>query len=175
MSKLRILSGLAVLLLLVAGTASAETKSNVGGMRQDEKNESKIRALYDNFETYWNKHDVDALAALWSIDGDHVEPDGTEADGRPAVKALLAKQHDSVFKTTMLDLSIADVWFVTSNVALVDGTYTVGGARHPDGSELPTRTGGYTAVLIEEHDGVWAVAASRLMIPIQLPYKAGDE
>ena len=55
MSKLRILSCLAALLLVVAGTAWAETTSNVGGMRQDEKNESRIRELYDNFETAWNK------------------------------------------------------------------------------------------------------------------------
>lgn len=170
MSKLRVFSCLAALLLLVAGTASAETKSNIGGMRQDEKNESKIRALYDNFETFWNNHDVASLADLWTIDGDHIEPDGTEADGRDAIKELLAKQHDSVFKTTMIDLAIADVWFVTADVSLVDGTYTVGGVRGPDGSEIPPRKGHYSAVLIQER-GEWAVAASRLMIPTQLPYK----
>ena len=170
MSKLRVFSVLAVLLLLVAGAASAETKSNVGGMRQDEKNEARIRALYDGFESAWNHHDVDKLAALWTIDGDHVEPDGTEANGREAIKSLLTRQHGSVFKTTMIDLAIADVWFVTADVALVDGTYTVGGVHGPDGAELPAREGRYTAVLIHEQED-WAVAASRLMIPTRLPYK----
>jgi uncharacterized protein (TIGR02246 family) len=170
MSKLRVFSSLVVVSLLAAAVAWADAPSNIGGMRQDEKNESRIRALYDDFEAAWNRHDVAALVALWTIDGDHVEPDGTEADGQEAIEGLLNKQHGSIFKDSMLDLAIADVWFVTSTVALVDGTYTLGGAKLPDGEDMPSRTGRYTAVLLEERAG-WLVAASRLMIPTQLPYK----
>ncbi len=171
MSKSRIFTSLIAFFLLLAGVAWAESPSNIGGMRQDEKNEVKIRALYDEFESAWNRHDVQALVALWTIDGDHVEPDGTEADGKDAIAGLLAKQHGSVFKTSMLDLSIADVWFVKTGVALVDGTYTLGGAKLPDGKDLPSRTGRYTAVLLDEQSHGWQVAASRLMIPTELPYK----
>jgi uncharacterized protein (TIGR02246 family) len=155
---------------LIAGGAIAETKSNVGGMRSDERNEAKIRALYDDFEAAWNRHDVAALTAKWTIDGDHIEPDGREADGRDAIEALLTKQHASVFKETTLKLDIEDVWFVTAAVALVDGSYSLSGARDLNGEPIPTRAGHYTAVLLKEGDG-WAVAASRLMIPAALPYK----
>jgi len=157
-------------ILLIAGGAVAETTSNVGGMRSDEKNEAKIRALYDEFEADWNRHDVEALASMWTIDGDHIEPDGREADGRDAVKALLAKQHASVFKETTLNLDIEDVWFVTAAVALVDGKYSVSGARDLEGNPIPPRSGHYTAVLLKE-GADWSVAASRLMIPTALPYK----
>jgi uncharacterized protein (TIGR02246 family) len=157
-------------MLLIATGAIAEPQSNIGGMRTDEENEVKIRALYDGFEAAWNRHDVKALVANWTIDGDHIEPDGREANGRDAVEELLTKEHASVFKETTLDLNIDDVWFVTANVALVDGGYKVSGARDLQGNEIPARDGHYTAVLLKENDR-WSVAASRLMIPATLPYK----
>ena len=53
MSKLRVFSSLVVVSLLAAAVAWADAPSNIGGMRQDEKNESRIRALYDDFEAAW--------------------------------------------------------------------------------------------------------------------------
>jgi hypothetical protein len=52
----------------------------------------------------------------------------------------------------------------------VDGGYALSGARMPDGKELPERRGHLTAVLLAE-GGQWPIAASRLMIPTELPYK----
>ncbi|HJW74728.1 MAG TPA: hypothetical protein VJ787_03525, partial [Thermoleophilia bacterium] len=69
-----------------------------------------------------------------------------------------------------LALSIVDVWFITSEVVLVDGRYVLSGARTPDGKDLPTRNGQLTAVLLKEKDRWW-ITASRLMIPTALPYK----
>ena len=69
-----------------------------------------------------------------------------------------------------LDLNIDDVWFVTGDVALVDGGYTLTGAKLPDGTVLPARRGHYTSVLLNE-GGRWWIVASRLMIPAPLPYK----
>jgi hypothetical protein len=79
-------------------------------------------------------------------------------------------QHDTVFKNTVLDLSIEDVWFITSEVALVDGSYNLAGVVLPDGKELPARKGHLTAILLKEGKS-WVIAASRLMIPTELPYK----
>lgn len=166
----------AVLALLpayaAAGTAvdDAKSPSNVGGMRGDQKAEAVIRELYDQFEAAWNRHDPKAIAAMWTIDGDHVEPDGTVAKGRDQVEALMVKQHETIFKDTTLGLTINDVWFVTANVALVDGDYEVTGAKLPDGTPIPARKGHVTAILLRER-GDWSIAASRLMIPTQLPYK----
>lgn len=160
--------------ILVVGVAAsgvmAEATSNIGGMRGDERNEAKIRALYDEFEADWNAHDVAKLIEHWAIDGDHVEPDGTEADGNDAIKQLLEGQHGGAFKDSMLDLTIEDVFFLSTSIALVDGTYKVAGIVTPDGTAIPARSGRYTAVLLDEQGG-WHIAASRLMIPAGLPYK----
>jgi uncharacterized protein (TIGR02246 family) len=149
---------------------AADPSSNLGGMRSDEKNEQAIRTLYKSFMDAWNRHDQAALATMWALDGDHVEPDGHHADGRDAVLDLLTKQHGSVFKTTELSLAIDDVWFVTDRVALVDGTYSIAGIVAPDGTQLPPRKGNLTSVLMFENDKWW-IAADRLMIPTTLPWR----
>jgi len=62
------------------------------------------------------------------------------------------------------------VWFVTADVALVDGTYVVLNAHDPNGQQLPPRKGLVSSVVIRE-EGTWLVAASRSMIPIPLPWR----
>ena len=162
--------------LLVTGATSiaddASAPSNVSSIRYDQRNEELIRKMYNEFMAAWNKHDAKTMSMMYAHDGDHVEPDGTIAKGRDGVEALLAKQHASVFKTSQLELTIEDVWFIAADVALIDGVYNLAGARLPDGTDLPSRTGRITAVFIKER-GDWAIAASRLMIPTTLPYKKG--
>jgi uncharacterized protein (TIGR02246 family) len=164
-----------VAFLMMASPAEADdasAPSNVSSIRSDQRNEELIRKMYADFTAAWNTHDARAMSLSYTHDGDHVEPDGTIAKGREGVEALLAKQHASVFKTSQLELTIEDVWFITADVALIDGTYTLAGARLPDGTDLGTRTGRITAVFLKER-GEWAIAASRLMIPTKLPYKKG--
>ncbi len=156
--------------LLCAVVAQAGRMSNVGGAETDLENERIIRKLYADFVTTWNKHDAVGLAKMWALDGDALEPDGTMVKGRKAVTEHLVQQHETVFAHTELSLNIADVWFVSDTVALVDGGYGIAGIRTPDGLEVPKRSGHLTAVLLREQ-GQWWIAASRLMVPTTLPYK----
>lgn len=166
------LAGTMVALALVVGglPGTLRAQSNEGGISSDVANEKQIRQLYADFTKAWNAHDVDAMTAMWAIDGDTMEPDGTHAQGRTAVGILLQREHDTVFAKTRLDLSIADVWFPSDNVALVDGGYEITGIHTPYGKELPARRGHLTAVLLQE-GGRWWIAASRSSIPVTLPYR----
>lgn len=159
------------LALLAAVPRLATAQSNEGGIASDVANEKAIRALYTQFVKEWNAHDWQAIAAMWTIDGDHMEPDGAVAKGRDAVATLFKRGHEGAFKQTHLQLNLADVWFIGADLALVDGGYAISGIRAPDGTELPERRGHLTSVLIKE-DGKWWIAASRLMIPAALPYKS---
>lgn len=163
-----IAAGMAV--LMWALPAGAGRMSNVGGAATDLENEKIIRKLYAEFTVAWNKHDVATLSKMWALDGDLLEPDGTSVKGRSAIADHYQQQHDTVFKQTALALTIADVWFITDEVALVDGGYGISGIRTPEGTELPKRSGHLTAILIKEQ-GQWWIAASRLMVPTTLPYK----
>jgi uncharacterized protein (TIGR02246 family) len=151
----------------------ATAQSNEGGIASDIANEKAVRALYTQFAAAWNRHDYMTLAGMWAIDGDHMEPDGSTAKGREAVATLFKREHEGPFAHTELQLSIADVWFLSTDVALVDGGYAVSGIRTPDGVELPERRGHLTSVLLKEQ-GKWWITASRLMIPTELPYKKKD-
>ena len=168
MKRLSIVVLLAVAVMVVP--ASLRAQSNESSIRYDQENEKAVRQLYNAFEDAWNRHAVDDMANHWALDGDHQEPDGFVAKGREEIRALLNKQHSSVFKTTVLDLSITAVWFITAEVALIDGTYSVAGIIDPNGNELPPRNGHLTAILLKERNE-WAIAADRLMIPAPLPWK----
>ncbi len=158
-------------LFVLAPAVPGWPQSNEGGIESDRRNEKIVRQLYDEFTTVWNHHDVKALAGMWAIDGDQLEPDGTFVKGRDAIGKLLTRQHETVFKNSELHLDINDVWFLGGgDIALVDGGYQLSGAVMPDGAALPTRRGHYTSVLLHEN-GRWWIAASRLMIPAGLPYK----
>ncbi|HWP66325.1 MAG TPA: SgcJ/EcaC family oxidoreductase [Candidatus Limnocylindria bacterium] len=159
--------------VLAAAPPPAMAQSNEGGIASDIANEKAVRALFSQFVQAWNRHDHAALAEMWAIDGDHMEPDGATAKGRTAVATLFKRQHEGAFKDTHLQLSIADVWFISGDVALVDGGYAVSGIRAPDGVELPERRGHLTCVLLHEQ-GKWWITATRLMIPSELPYKRHD-
>jgi len=156
--------------MLLLSSHRGWTASNEGGISADLKNEKLVRAVYEDLIEAWNRHDVPALSKLWAIDGDHLEPDGTRAKGRDGVTKLFRHQHDTFFKDSTLDMNLQDVWFHGDDLSIVDGTYELKGARLPNGTEIPPRRGHFTSVLIYE-DGRWQVAASRLMIPTQLPYK----
>jgi uncharacterized protein (TIGR02246 family) len=171
MRKLLVVAAACVMSMGAAAAVSvAGTESNVGSIRSDLVNEGAIRELYTGFTAAWNRHDAEAMGAMWALDGDHLEPDGHLAKGREAVTKLFATQHSSVFKDTQLTLSVEDVWFITGDVALIDGSYEVAGAKLPDGTKLDPRKGHITSVLLKESDKWWIVA-SRLMIPTHLPYK----
>lgn len=175
----RILS-LALVLALAVPAAAATTQGadagkdgevrGVGGPQSDLENEDAIRKLYAQYTVAWNQHDPKAMAAFWTLDGDYIEPDGHQAKGRADVEKLFTKEQQTVFKDSTLSLTIETVWFITENVALVDGKYDLSGVRDLAGERLPTRKGHLTAVLMRE-DGPWKVAAGRAMIPVPLTYK----
>jgi uncharacterized protein (TIGR02246 family) len=169
-----LLIAVAVALGVLAGwTGIADARSNVGSIKSDLVNEEAIRKLYDQFTAAWNRHDTEAISNMWALDGDHLEPDGQVAKGRDAVRRLLAQQHRTVFKNTTLTLTIYAVWFITGDVALVDGNYEIAGITTPDGHTLPPRKGHLTSILLNEQDRWW-IAASRLMIPATLPWREKD-
>ena len=164
-----------VLLVGLAGLVGAEEEKaprqkGLSILDADAISAAEVTQLYAEFTKAWNRHDPKALAALWSLDGDHVEPDGTTAKGRSDVQKLFTKEHETVFKGTQLTLNLSSVWLVTEDVALADGTYKLVGAVDPKGNKIEPREGKLTSVLLRE-DGKWWVAASRLMIPMPLVWK----
>ena len=164
----------AVLLVVAAGVqAQSNTPKphpGAGGPRSDLANEATIRTLYTEFAEAWNAHDAKKMASFWALDGDTIEPDGMVAKGNAEVEKHFAEEQATAMKDSTLKLTIDAVWFVTADVALVDGSYVVLNAADPNGQQLPPRKGLVSSVVIRE-DGIWHVAASRSMIPIPPPWR----
>jgi uncharacterized protein (TIGR02246 family) len=166
---------LIAVLLVVAGGVRAQSDTpkphpGAGGPRSDLANEAMIRKLYADFIAAWNAHDPKKMASYWALDGDTIEPDGMVAKGRAELEKHFAEEQATAMKDSTLKLTVDAVWFVTADVALVDGTYVVLNAHDPNGQPLPPRKGLVSSVVIHE-EGTWHVAASRSMIPIPLPWR----
>ena len=151
-----------------AGTQPAEKPG--ASAPSDLENEVAIRKLYAGFTEAWNRHDARAMAQMWALEGDHYEPDGRSAEGRDAVELLFREEQATAFKDSKLELTVDTVWFITPNVALVNGSYKIDGVRIPEGKQISIRKGHLTSVLLKE-GGRWWVAASRAMIPAPLIWR----
>jgi len=165
-----VLAVLCVAALARGGADESRWRAFPGNLRSDNANEEQVRKLYDGFAAAWNRHDAKTMAAMYAIDGDYLDPDGRMARGREEVEKLFTAGHAVIFAKSHLTLKVDSVWFITSQVALLDGSYDVTGVRDPDGKALPPRKGHLTSVLLKER-GQWEIAASRLMVPVPLPYR----
>lgn len=125
---------------------------------------AEVNAVHQKYAENWNRHDAAALAAMWTEEGDYIEPDGRTALGREEVLKVLKFEHGSVFKDSRLDLHVERVRLVSKGVAVVDGTYELLGAYDPHGHPIGMRSGYFTTALVKQ-DGQWKVSAVRLMLP----------
>lgn len=167
------LTSVALLLWAAAANGQVPDIGSVVGIDTAHRNlraETEIRQRYAAFTEAFNRHDTKAMAAMWTRQGDHYEPDGRFAEGRDAVATLFAEEHEGAFKDAKIDLSVATVWMITPNVALVNGFYQVHGVRDPEGKEVAMRRGHLTSVLLAE-DSQWWIAASRATIPVPVPWR----
>lgn len=170
---MRTLVSCTVLFLLIAAAAPAIDPSVGSGVDTVHRNlqaEAEIRKRYEEFVAAFNAHDAKGMAALWSRQGDHYEPDGSFAEGREAVARMFAQEHETAFRNATITLTIHSVWMVTPAVGLVNGTYEVEGVTDRQGNSMAIRRGLLTSVLVKE-DNQWWVAASRATIPVPVPWR----
>jgi len=111
------------LVSILAATAIVLSTA-VPGMAGKKKNtkdaEQAVRRFADRYTAAFNKGDAKALAAMWTPEGDYVGPRGERFKGREEMQ----KRYESYFsenKGAKLEINIASVRFVGSDVAIIDG------------------------------------------------------
>jgi uncharacterized protein (TIGR02246 family) len=108
-----------------------------------------------------NKGDVSALDDFWDENADCVGVDGTLIKGRAPMQAFFRKIAKS--SSAQQVPSIEQIRFITPELATVDGTWTVTGARGADGKELsPIKGRGFEVV--QKRNGKWRFIATREML-----------
>jgi uncharacterized protein (TIGR02246 family) len=156
----------ALVILMSVYQARAEEPENRGGfLKYDIEQEAVIRKQFADFTAAWNRHDVKAMMSIFALDADHIDPDLRMVRGRDQIEKLFEAEHGTVFKEAHAALAVDSVWFVTENVALLDGSYDITGVKGPDGKALPDSKGHLTGLLLKE-GGRWWVVASRAILPL---------
>lgn len=130
--------------------------------------EQAIRKLTDDFIAVWNRHDAKALAALWTADGDLINPFGRVAKGRDAVEQLFRDEHATYMKGATYEVTAVSVRLLTAEVAICDWVARISGLRGADGAEIEPVDHNVPSVLVKE-SGHWRVAAARPMFRAPSP------
>jgi uncharacterized protein (TIGR02246 family) len=90
------------------------------------------------------------VADFWDENADYVGVDGTVTKGRAQIQALFSGMAKS--SLGQQTVSIDQIRFITSELAPVDGSWTVTGARGADDKKLPPIKGsGFE--LVQKKDG----------------------
>jgi uncharacterized protein (TIGR02246 family) len=116
-----------------------------------QKADPGIEKLAEQYQLAFNKGDAKALAALYTADALRIPLDGTLLTGRSAIEASYNTNFAGPFKGTTLKLSPGKTQSLTSDVALIQGTYEV------TGGSAPVR-GRYLNTVLRQ-DGQWKLAS----------------
>jgi uncharacterized protein (TIGR02246 family) len=115
--------------------------------------ESRVAAVIQNYVEARNARDPKAIEALFTADADQYTTGGEWRRGREHVIPGTARSSNQ--NPGIRSIAIAAVRFITPDVAIADGTYTIAG------SDVRRWT---TIVLKRERDE-WRIAAIRNMLP----------
>lgn len=128
------------------------------------RDEAAIRAAARGYQEALARGDGEALARLWTADGDIVDDEGRTLNGREAVGQIQPAPADA--PPPAIQLNETSLRFITADVALEDGTVEV---RHP-GAAAPL-AGWFSATWVRMGDG-WKIAGlreSRITSPADSP------
>jgi len=127
----------------------------------NKEDERTIRGMVDQAVARLNVGDVTALDDFWDENADYVGVDGTLIKGRPQMRAFFRRITES--SKGQQTVSVEQIRFIAPELATVDGSWTVTGARGADGKELaPIKGRGFEVV--QKRNGKWRFIATREMV-----------
>ncbi|PYU35741.1 MAG: hypothetical protein DMG31_03240 [Acidobacteria bacterium] len=124
--------------------------------------EAAIRQIVADAIRRLNQGDLIAIREFWDENADYVGIGGEFIHGRPAMEAFFAQLLKAGFGTETG--TIEQVRFLASDLAIVDGSWTVTAARGGDGKPLPPIRG-RGCEIVQKKRGRWRFVATREMSP----------
>lgn len=143
------------ILALAAQLARPQTKT----INTDRKT---VEAIAARFQAAWNRHDMEALAALVAEDVDYVTVVGAREweKGRQEFQQRHAEVHQTMFKNSVLTIKETHVKFIRPDIAIAHVLWETQGDAVPDRQPGEPRAGIFTWV-VEKHRGKWLIIASQ--------------
>jgi uncharacterized protein (TIGR02246 family) len=131
--------------------------------QSNQEDERTIRSMVEQAISRLNKGDSTAVGDFWAQDADYVSVDGKLVTGRDQIRAFFQELAKSSAGSAQQTASVERIRFLTSEIAIVDGLWTVTGARDAAGKELPPIKGrGFEVV--QKREGRWWFVATREMV-----------
>ena len=126
-----------------------------------------VLAVVAGFEDAWNRHDMDAFAALFHEDAAWVNWRGGYSRGRDEIKRLHVAIHQTFYKNThMQTIAVEDVTFLTPVIAVTHDRANMTGDERSPGQLLRYRK----TMVLTKRNGEWRISAghnTRLQEEIQ--------
>lgn len=123
--------------------------------------EQRVRDVLRSFDEAFNRHDADAVAALYTDDAEFVNVAGMWWRGRAEIKRGTAFVLTNIFQNTRLQTDSVSVRFPTHDTALAVVTqHTVGSFVLPDGTRIASTNNLLTYFLVKRK-GRWLIAGGQ--------------
>jgi uncharacterized protein (TIGR02246 family) len=126
-----------------------------------------LEELFAAHDQAWNRHDAQAMAALFSPDGTLVTPSGTRVEGHDALVSLFSQ--DGPTKSTSSVTRIDAVQWLSEDLVIVDATQHVSGPGTEDASGVDAQL----VAVVRQVDDAWQIAAARPYVPRDMPASRG--
>lgn len=139
------------ILLVLGTTTSAHAQTDV--------EETRIRTLAAHWESAWNRHDMKALAALFTDGADFVNVGARHWKGPTEIEAQHATRLNQFIESSWATKEVA-VQFLTPDISLVHVSWALEGDKDPDGTPRQPREGVFTWVVVKER-GEWLIRAAQ--------------
>lgn len=149
--------------LAAAAFAAAMLGCATGGDAgtQSERLSRELETEVARYNSSWNTHDSDVLAAHFNADADMIMGTGPILEGRTAINGAWREYFAAQEPERELTIELLSARSITTDVALINVRTTTGG-RTDQGIELLPRKARGTWVLVHQ-DGQWHISSMRGM------------
>ncbi len=145
-------------LILCAGAVSIAQSA--------ENDEQVIRKMVMDAVNRMNGGDTSTFRDFWDVEADYVAVDGRLIKGRKAMEDALGPMIKAGAGKVTQNATIESVRFLTPDLAIVDGSWTITGAVDAAGKQLgPIRGRGMEVA--QRKGGQWRFVATREMVIFQ--------
>jgi uncharacterized protein (TIGR02246 family) len=143
--------GLAILVVTITNPAMANTAND----------EQAVRKALASFDQAFNRHDADAVAALFTDDAEFINVAGMRWRGKAEIRRGTAFVLANIFQNTTIQTDSVSVRFPTRDTAIaVIAQHTVGSFVLPDGTRIASTNNRLTYFLVNAA-GRWLITGGQ--------------
>ena len=119
-----------------------------------------IRSVVHAFADAWGRGDATAIASLFTADGDLVIPTGLQVRGRSNLRDFYASAFAKGYAGSTTTADIVRIRKIAADVMVIDASWSIVGAKLPQGKASPPERGILAAVIVRS-EGRWWITALR--------------